>query len=91
MVIAHSRLTAQGKISVPSEVRKKLGVGPGSVIEWDERDDEVVVRRAGRYAFEDIHSALFPKGAPKPKSTQELKEGIRKHMRKHMRKKHAGR
>lgn len=82
MVIAHSKLTAQGQISVPSEVRKKLGVGPGSVLEWDERDDEVVVRRAGRYSFEDIHSALFPKGPPKPKSMKELKEGISRHMRK---------
>jgi len=49
MPIAHSKVTAQGQISVPSEVRKKLGVGPGSVLEWDEKDDVVVVRRAGRY------------------------------------------
>jgi AbrB family looped-hinge helix DNA binding protein len=82
MAMARSRLTAQGQISVPSEVRKKLGVGPGSMLEWEERDDEVVVRRAGRYSFEDIHSALFPDGPPKPTSTKELKEGIRKHMRK---------
>ena len=33
---------------MPAEVRKKLGVGPGSVLEWDEQNDEVVVRRAGR-------------------------------------------
>ena len=82
MAIAHSKVTAQGQISVPAEVRKKLGVGPGSVLEWDEKDDEVVVRRAGRYSFEDIHAALFPKGPPKRKSTKELKEGIARHMRK---------
>jgi AbrB family looped-hinge helix DNA binding protein len=82
MAIAHSKLTAQGQISVPSEVRKKLGIGPGSVLEWDERNDEVIVRRAGRYSFEDIHAALFPKGPPKPKSTKELKEGISQYMRK---------
>ena len=87
MAIAKSKLTAQGQISVPSEVRKKLGVGPGSVLEWDERNDEVVVRRAGRYSSADIHSALFPGGAPKPKSTDDLKEGIRKYMYK----RHAGR
>jgi AbrB family looped-hinge helix DNA binding protein len=82
MAIAHSKLTAQGQISVPSEVRKKLGVGPGSVLEWDERNDEVVVRRAGRYSSADIHSALFQAVPPKPKSAEDLKEGIRKHMRK---------
>ncbi|HXK28355.1 MAG TPA: AbrB/MazE/SpoVT family DNA-binding domain-containing protein, partial [Candidatus Binatia bacterium] len=44
MPLAHSKLTAQGQISVPAEIRKKLGVGPGSVLEWDEKDDEVIVR-----------------------------------------------
>lgn len=31
MPIARSKVTAQGQISVPAEVRRKLGVGPGSV------------------------------------------------------------
>ncbi|PYP88846.1 MAG: hypothetical protein DMF61_05625 [Blastocatellia bacterium AA13] len=35
MVLAQSKLTAQGQISVPAEVRRKLGLGPGSVLEWD--------------------------------------------------------
>src|ERR1035441_9357945 len=30
MAIAHSKLTAQGQISVPVDVRRKLGIGPGS-------------------------------------------------------------
>jgi len=87
MAIALSKLTAQGQISVPSEVRKKLGVGPGSVLEWDERDNEFVVRRAGRYSSLDINAALFKDASLKPRSTDELKEGIRKHLRK----KHASR
>jgi AbrB family looped-hinge helix DNA binding protein len=87
MTIAHSKLTAQGQISVPSEVRKKLGVGPGSILEWEERDGDIVVRRAGRFSSEDIHRALFPEGPPKPKTLKELKEGVREHMRR----KHAGR
>ena len=47
MAIAQSKLTAQGQISVPAEVRKKLGIGPGSVLEWDEHEGGVVVRRVG--------------------------------------------
>jgi AbrB family looped-hinge helix DNA binding protein len=82
MAIAHSRVTAQGQISVPSEVRKKLGVGPGSVLEWEERDDEIVVRRAGRYSSTDIHAAIFAGRAPRTKTTTELKDGIRRRMRK---------
>jgi len=66
---------------------QKLGVGPGSVLEWDEKDDVVVVRRAGRYTSENIHAAEFKSGAPRPMSTKEHKEGIRKYTRK----RHAGR
>jgi len=80
MPIAQSKLTAQGQISVPAEVRKKLGIGPGSVIEWDERDDQVVVRRVGTHSSTDIHAVLF--GAAKPKPGMNVKEGIGRHMRR---------
>ena len=81
MPLAYSKLTAQGQISVPAKVRRKLGVGPGSVIEWDEKGEAIVVRRSGRYSSEDIRRALFPKGPPKRRSLAELKEGIEQYMR----------
>jgi antitoxin PrlF len=81
MPIAKSKLTAQGQISVPAEVRKKLGVGPGSVLEWDEQDDKFVVRRSGRYTSEDVHRALFPDRAP-VSGEGDVKEAIRKYIRK---------
>ena len=80
--MAHSKLTAQGQISVPAEVRRKLGIGPGSILEWEERGDEIVVRRAGRYSSADVNAAIFPAGPPKAKSAGELKQGIAKHIRK---------
>jgi len=76
-----SKLTAQGQISVPVEIRRKLGVGPGSVLEWEEEEDRVVVRRAGRYSSEDIHRAVFVT-PPKARSADELKHGIAEHLRK---------
>src|SRR5438309_729475 len=82
MAIAHSKLTAQGQISVPAEVRRKLGIGPGSVLEWDEEGERVVVRRAGRYSFEDVHRALFPRQAPASRRLDELNDGVRRHMKK---------
>lgn len=82
MTSIQSKLTTQGQISVPAEIRKKLGIGPGSVIEWEERDGDILVRRAGRYSFEDIHAAAFPDGPPPRKSLKELKEGIGDYMRK---------
>jgi AbrB family looped-hinge helix DNA binding protein len=81
MAIAHSRLTAQGQISVPAEVRKKLGLGPGSVLEWDEQDDQVIVRRAGRYTSEDVHATLFPDKVSR-RVAGNVKEGIRKYIRR---------
>ena len=81
MAIAQSRLTAQGQISVPAEIRKKLGVGPGSVLEWDEQNGQVVVRRAGRYSSKDIHSALFPEEGAK-RGPVNVKDAIRKYIRK---------
>ena len=85
MAIPQSKVTAQGQISVPAEIRRKLGIGPGSVLEWHEEGDQVVVRKAGRYTSEDIHRALFPT-PPTPRTLDELKEGIRRHLRaKHAR------
>jgi AbrB family looped-hinge helix DNA binding protein len=80
MRTAYSKLTAQGQISVPAEVRRKLGIGPGSVLEWDEEGDKIVVRRVGRYSSQDIHAAVFAK-PPRPRTLNELKQGIRKYVR----------
>jgi AbrB family looped-hinge helix DNA binding protein len=80
MALAHSKFTAQGQISVPAKIRQKLGVGPGSVLEWDDDGDRVVVRRAGRYSSEDVHRSLFP-APPKPRTLGELKDGIRRHIK----------
>lgn len=82
MTLAHSKVTAQGQISVPAEVRRKLGIGPGSVLEWDEAGEQVVVRKAGRYSSEDVHHAVFAKKASVARSLGEMKDGIRRHMRK---------
>jgi antitoxin PrlF len=88
VVIALSKLTAQGQISVPAEVRRKLGIGPGSVLEWFVRGEEIVVRRAGRFTSADIHSALFSVKPLTPrKNAGDLKQGIREYIRK----RHAGR
>lgn len=83
MTIAHSKVTSQGQISVPAEIRKRLGVGPGSTLVWDEDGDRIVVRRAGLVSSEDIHQALFTERQPKQKSLRQLKQGIRDYARKH--------
>lgn len=86
MALAHSKLTAQGQISIPVRIRQRLGIGPGSVIEWDADGETVVVRKAGRYSSQDIHRALFAR-TPKLRPVAELKDGLRRYIKK----RHAGR
>jgi len=86
MAHAHSKLTAQGQISVPAKIRQKLGLGPGSVLEWDDSGDQILVRRVGRYTSEEIHRSVFPT-PPKARTVAEMKEGVRRHLQR----RHAGR
>jgi antitoxin PrlF len=86
MSFAQSKVTAQGQISVPAEVRKKLGLGPGSVLEWSKEGEKIFVRKAGRYSSEDIHRTLFAKRPSKLRKLDELKEAVGRHLReKHAR------
>lgn len=80
-----SKITSKGQISVPAAVRRRLDLGPGSRIEWVERNGEIVVRRASRYTSEDIHDAVFRKQRPAA-SVEDMDEGIKARMKK----KHAG-
>jgi AbrB family looped-hinge helix DNA binding protein len=80
MTLARSKVTAQGQISVPAEVRRKLGIGPGSVLEWNEEGEKIVVRRSARYNWDDVHRALFPDRPPKARTLAELKQGIRRYV-----------
>ena len=82
MALAQSKVTAQGQISVPVEVRRKLGIGPGSVLEWEEEGDVVVVRKAGRYTSEDIHRAIFPRRIRASKKVEEFDKSVRRFMKK---------
>ena len=81
MALAHSKVTVQGQISVPAGVRKKLGIGPGSILEWDEEGGEIVVRRSVRFTSEDIHRAVFPDQALPSHTADEMKEGVRRRVR----------
>ena len=74
--VLETRITSQGQVSVPAAIRRKLGVEPGSTLQWTVRGDEVVVKRRAGSSFEDMHKILFPDGLPKPISTKQMKEAI---------------
>jgi AbrB family looped-hinge helix DNA binding protein len=80
--IPRSQLTSQGQISVPAEIRRKLGLAPGSVIEWAIERGQVIVRPAGRFTSADVHSAIFPAGLPPKVPIEDMKASIAKHVRR---------
>jgi AbrB family looped-hinge helix DNA binding protein len=82
MGIAQSKVTAQGQISIPARIRQKLGIVPGSVLEWDEDGENIVIRRAGQYSLDAIRREVFPGGVPAKKTDKELKQGIRSYVKK---------
>ena len=85
-MLAQSKITSQGQISVPKQVRDKLGVAPGSILEWDEVDGKIVVRRKGKYSFEDMRKRLFGSRKPKRQTLAQLKKGITEYIgRQHAR------
>jgi AbrB family looped-hinge helix DNA binding protein len=79
--LPQSKLTAQGQVSIPAEVRRQLELVPGAVLEWEVKDNTVIVRRKGKYTFEDIHRAVF-KTPPTPHTIEEMKASIGDYMRK---------
>ena len=82
MKLAQSRLTSQGQVSVPAEVRRRLGLAPGSILEWNAEGDVVVVRRGHRFSSADLHATLVPDGTPETRSLEELKAGIGRNVAK---------
>ncbi|MEA2337598.1 MAG: antitoxin PrlF [Thermoanaerobaculia bacterium] len=78
--LPQSKVTAQGQISVPAEIRRQLGIVPGSVLEWEVNDNTVVVRRKGKYTFDDIHRVLFAGRPVRHHTLEELKQAIGDHL-----------
>jgi AbrB family looped-hinge helix DNA binding protein len=79
-----SKVTAQNQTSVPAEIRKSLGIGPGTLLNWENRNGEAIVRRVGKYSFADIRKKLFPDGPPKGPPVD-----VKKAIAEHIRRKHA--
>ena len=85
MARTESKITSQGQISIPAHIRQKLGLVPGSKVEWCDEGGDVIVRRASKYSSQDIHDALFT-ASSHPHSVDEMDEGISVHLRqKHAR------
>ena len=79
-----SKITSQGQVSIPARIRRKLGLAPGSRVEWCERGEEVILRRASKYSSLDIHEAVFDTPSAR-RSIEDMDDGIRSLMQRHAR------
>ena len=81
MRIAESRLTTQGQISVPAEVRRRLGVAPGGAISWEELENgDIVVRRADKLSFEDVRARFAHLRPAQALSPKEMDAAVAEHI-----------
>ena len=71
-----SKITAQGQISIPAEVRRDLGAGPGETLEWEKRDGEYVVKKLEGMTWAEIRQKLWGGRKFRKRSLRELKQGI---------------
>jgi AbrB family looped-hinge helix DNA binding protein len=67
MAVFRAKVTSKGQITIPLEVRKRLGVGPGEQVEFDTGNSHTVIRpvRSDDNPFEKwrgIAKGAFPGG-----------------------------
>lgn len=60
MVVATSRVTNQGQISVPAEVRKALGIRAGTELVWDRNEKGEYTVRPKRLSLADLNRVFGP-------------------------------
>lgn len=80
MKLAQSRITRQGQISVPAEVRRRLGLTPGAILEWVTDGGVISVRRVGTFTSEEMHDAVFEAETPEAVSVEAMDEAIASHL-----------
>ena len=52
-----SKLSSKGQITIPREIREKLGIKPGDLVAYEARDGEVILKRVEPFDFA-FHEAV---------------------------------
>ena len=53
-----ARVTSRGQITIPIDIRRKLGVREGDKVIFVEDDDRIFVANAARVAFDNVRRAF---------------------------------
>jgi antitoxin PrlF len=69
-----STISTKGQVTVPADVRRRLGLRPGTVVTFEIRDNGVLMRKggAGRHPVDRVYGLLRL-----PKSTDALLDEMR--------------
>ena len=62
------RLTTKGQVTIPQDIRQKLGIHPNTEVEFDIVGDSVRIRKARGAASRGQRLLDLMRAAPKPKS-----------------------
>lgn len=75
-----SKVTAKGQVTIPKEIRDRLGLRSGEYVVWEPRDEGVVMERA-RVAssedFEDLAERISERFSEKGITRDEVEDAIR--------------
>lgn len=57
-MVAITRLTSSGQLTMPAEVRRELGLGPGDSVLWTKDADGRTIIRSMRFSLDDVDGFL---------------------------------
>lgn len=55
-----ARISKSGQVTIPAEIREKMGVKPGDAVIWSTDEQGKATVRAVRYSLEDLDGILGP-------------------------------
>lgn len=74
--MASAALTSKGQVTIPVEIRRKLGLKAGDRVQFVERDNGEIVLKPKNRSIMDLHGAV--KWTGKPVTIEEMNETIAK-------------
>ena len=60
MEMSIAKVTSQGQITIPADIRKLLGIQPGGKVVFIQDGNRVMMANATIEAFEQMHAAFAP-------------------------------
>lgn len=75
-----SKVTAKGQVTIPKEIRDRLGLRSGEYVVWEPRDEGVVMERArvtSSEDFEDLAERISERFSEKGITRDEVEDAIR--------------